>query len=200
LDSAIENGIVFTPEPGRPWLLKARVGCQYVVAVICRDLPLERRYYRWLLFAPSDSKRWERFIRRLRIENEEKLLELAQKLRPKEYNMVKVNAAELWEIARQEGVLTPEVEAYYTQQRKEAVEILINDLEGRDPWQTAQSFDDMTDQQLGIVLDSLDELAFAAFLHYIKPQRIERVRKVAKPDKQALLQILLGKQQGQAQS
>jgi hypothetical protein len=59
-----------------------------------------------LLFAPSYGKKWQAFIKRLKLEGEVELLDFAKKLRLKEVAMVKVNAEELWELARQEGALT----------------------------------------------------------------------------------------------
>ena len=80
LDTGPENGVVFTVDPNRPWLRWATVGYQRIVLIICRDLPIERRYYRWLLFAPSKGKKWSAFIRRLREEGNLELLAIAEQL------------------------------------------------------------------------------------------------------------------------
>jgi hypothetical protein len=191
LDSAAENGIVFTQEPNKPWMLRAKVACQDVVIIICRELPLERRYYSWLLFAPSDSKRWESFIRRLQDESETELLTEAERLRPKEFYRIMQSTQEL---LRQEGVWTPEVQAYYDKQRQEIVEMILSDPNGQDPFGMSFFLKYMDDQQLDMVVNALNRVKFAALLNYLEPEQLERVRRVAKPDKQKFLQLLLDEQ------
>jgi hypothetical protein len=96
LDNAPNNGIVFTVDPKRPWLRWATVGYQRIALIICRDLPIERRFYRWLLFAPSKGKTWSAFIEQLKKEGNLELLGIAEQLRPKEYQKLKINAKDIW--------------------------------------------------------------------------------------------------------
>jgi hypothetical protein len=192
LDNASQNGIVFTVDQARPWLRRAKVGFQNIALLVCRDLPIERPFYRWLLFAPSDGKKWQAFIRKLKVEGESELLEFARKLRPREVAMVKVNADELWELARQEGALTPEVEARLAQEREEAIQIILNDLDNKDYFQMAGFFDDMSDEQLSQMVNALSLLRLAGLVAYLKPEQIERVLPLIKSAKhRQLVQELL---------
>jgi hypothetical protein len=192
LDNAPQNGIVFTLDNKRPWLRWARVGFQNIALIICRDLPVERRFYRWLLFAPSDGKKWAEFIRKLRVEGEEELLELAEQLRPKEFRMMKLNREELWEQARKEGALTPQVEARLAKERAEGIEILLSDLENRDYFQMKASVDPMTDEQLSRMVNSLSPIRLAGLISYLSPVQVQRAISLVKSEKQRrLLKLLL---------
>jgi hypothetical protein len=55
--------------------------------IVCRDLPFDRKYYRWLIFLPSDNAKWQEFVKILFKENEKFYLELLREMRPKEYYM-----------------------------------------------------------------------------------------------------------------
>jgi len=192
LDLAPANGVIFELDQTRPWLRWATVGFQRVALVICRDLPLEKRFYNWLLFAPSQGKKWEAFVERLRLEGEEELLDFARKLRPKEFDMIRMKADELWELMRQEGVLTPEVEAEMAQARAEGVQILLDDLDNKDPYQLALAFNDMTDAQVSQMTAALGSLSLAALVNYLKAPQRARLLSLLKSDKQRdLLQSLL---------
>ena len=81
---ANQRGIIFRAEKERSWLWRAGVGFQDVVIVVCRDLPLEPRYYPWLLFVPVGSQAWKAFVRQLLLENNEPFLKLVRNLKPKE--------------------------------------------------------------------------------------------------------------------
>lgn len=61
LDNASQNGIVFTVDQETSRLRRAKVGFQNIALIVYRDLSVERRFYRWLLFAPSDDKKWQAF-------------------------------------------------------------------------------------------------------------------------------------------
>lgn len=192
LDNAAQNGIVFTTEEGKPWLWRAKIGFQNVALIVCRDLPLESQYYPWLLFAPSDGKKWQAFIRRLVVEKQDELLDFAQKLRPREVSMIRVNSDELWELARREGALTPEVEARLAKERAEAVQIILNDLDNKAPIQIKLFINDMTDAQLVQLLDSLSIRRLAAVAEFMTPEQLARASKLAKTDKQRqLLQFFI---------
>jgi hypothetical protein len=174
LDAARKDGIIFTPEPGRPWLLRTKIGFQNVALVICRDLPFERRYYEWLVFAPSDGKRWKTFIQRLEEEGEKKLLDIAARLRPKEFAVTKATVDDIWEDMRAEGVLTPEVEAHMAQETHEAIEGMLGMLEDIEPFVIGLFFDRMTDAQASRVVNSPSILTLATFLRHFEQPQYER--------------------------
>ncbi len=183
LDNAPANGILFTVDEKQPWLRRAIVGGQRIVLIVCRDLPIERRFYRWLLFAPSDGKKWKEFVRRLKTEDEEELLGLAKQLRPQEFNTVKLDAKEIWEEVRKEGALTPEVEARLARERAKGVEILLSDLENKDYYQMKFSVDDMTDEQLSYMVNTLHPFRLVGLMDYLKPYQIERIMPLIKSEK-----------------
>lgn len=195
LDNAAENGIVFTVAEGKPWLRRAKVGFQNIALIVCRDLPIERQFYRWLLFAPSDGRKWQAFIRRLKLEGEVELLDFAKKLRPREVAVVKLNAEELWELARQEGALTPEVEARLAKERLEAIQIILSDLENKDYFQMEAFYDDMKDEQVAQMINALNSMRLVGFISSLKPYQIERALPLIKSEKQRqLVQGLLSEQ------
>jgi hypothetical protein len=195
LDNAPNNGIVFTIDQERPWLRWATVGCQRIALLVCRDLPIERRFYRWLLFAPSDSKRWSEFIEKLEKEGNQELLDVAEQLRPKEFQMLKINAKEIWEEARREGALTPEVEAHLAKERAEGIEILLNDLDNHAYIQMSLPFDHMTDEQVSRLVNGLSGIRIAGLISYLKPYQIERLLPFIKSETQRQsIQNLLAEQ------
>ena len=53
--------------------------------MVCRDLPLEARYYEWLVFLPSDNQRWPELIRTLAQQGEWDWLQTVRNLHPQEY-------------------------------------------------------------------------------------------------------------------
>jgi hypothetical protein len=193
LEEATKNDIIFTKDPKREWLWWSKVGYQKIAMVICRDLPIEKRFYKWLLFAPSDSNRWHEFVQRLENENELELLDLARQLRPEEFDMatLKRTAAEIWEEMRRVGALTPEVEAELAEQRARGVRGLLLDLDNRADFQIRMAIPDMSDEQLiGLTRDlSLDRLA--AIAAKSKPEQLKRLADAAQePKKRQLLQTL----------
>jgi hypothetical protein len=168
------------------------VGFQRVALVICRDLPVEKRFYNWLLFAPSDSKKWEAFVRQLHLEGEIELLDFAKKLRPKEFVMIKMSADELWELVRQEGGLTPEVEAQLARERAEGVKIILSDLDNKDYIQMKLAFDDMSDEQVSQMVNALSSKRLMGLVGYLKPEQVERALPLVKSAKhRQLIQELL---------
>jgi hypothetical protein len=198
MEIAQANAIIFKPDPDRLWLHWASASFQRVALVVCRDLPLEKRFYNWLLFAPSNSKKWEAFIRRLRLEGEKELLDYAEKLRPKEFEMIRMSAEELWEQLRQEGALTPEVEAQLARERAEAIQILLSDLDNKDYLQMSVLFDDMDEAQVSQMLNALSSLRLVGLISSLKPYQIERAVPLIKSIKQRqLIEQLLSEQSNQ---
>ena len=184
LDNAPDNGIVFTVDPERLWLRWATVGCQKIALLVCRDLPIERRFYRWLLFAPSDSKKWSAFIHRLEEEGNQELLAIAEQLRPKEFRKMNISAKEIWEEARQAGALTPEVEAYLAKERAEGIANMLDNLNQRDFFQMSMSVDYMTDEQISRMVNKLSLIRLIGLINYLKPHQIERLLPHIKSEKQ----------------
>jgi hypothetical protein len=82
-----EKKYKFKSTKSKPWLYRCRVGLQEVRVIVCRDLPFERKYYRWLIFVPSDNPKWQEFVKILFKEREEFYLDLLRQMRPKEYYM-----------------------------------------------------------------------------------------------------------------
>lgn len=60
-----EKGYNFNEVPERKWLRRERFGNQEIALVICELLPVEPKYYPWLLFAPSKSETWRKYIEEL---------------------------------------------------------------------------------------------------------------------------------------
>jgi hypothetical protein len=159
-------------------------------------LPIQRRFYRWLLFAPSDGKRWTEFILKLKKEEgNEELLGIAEQLRPKEFQMLNINAKEIWDEVRREGGLTPEVEAQLARERAEGIEILLNNLDNRDYIQMTLPFDSMTDEQVSRLVNGLSGIRVAGLISYLTPTQIERLLPHIKSEKQRqLIQDLMSEQ------
>lgn len=83
----LEN-LSVTTNPAQPWLLHAQFGPLQIIMVVCRLLPLERKYYAWLLFAPASSRKWREFVKMLIRNGEKALIEQVKSLRLKEYRLM----------------------------------------------------------------------------------------------------------------
>jgi hypothetical protein len=88
LSYAEKRGVIFRQSEGKPWLWTNQNGFQNIAIVACINLPLDKRYEDWLLFAPADSRKWERHIFNLAQRGDRRLLGLARKMRPKEFKML----------------------------------------------------------------------------------------------------------------
>jgi Mg/Co/Ni transporter MgtE len=109
--------------------------------------------------------------------------------------MIKMTADELWELVRQEGALTPEVEAQLARERAEGVKIILSDLDNKDYIQMKLAFDDMNDEQVNQMVNALSLLRLAGLVAYLKPHQIERALPLIKSDKhRQLIQQLLGEE------
>jgi hypothetical protein len=73
--------MLLVPDPATPWLIPAQFGSLQIAIVVCRLLPLERRYYDWLMFDPPTSLKWREFVRMLLRNGERALLEQLKRLR-----------------------------------------------------------------------------------------------------------------------
>ena len=178
---ARQNGISFKIDQQRPWLRWARSAPQTVALVVCRDLPIEQPFYRWLLFAPVKGKKWPAFIERLYNEGNEELLKLAKRLRPEEYKMLKFD--DLMEQARREGLVTAQEEAQLKRKSVKAAAEIAGDLKGRHPLQVAQYFEDMTDADVVKVMDNIELRFLMMYVAYIEPEYFERAKKLAELSK-----------------
>jgi Mg/Co/Ni transporter MgtE len=109
--------------------------------------------------------------------------------------MVRMSAAELWELVRQEGALTPEVEAQLARERAEAIQILLSDLDNKDYLQMSVLFDDMTDEQVRQMLNSLNPLRQIGLISSLNPRQVERALPLIEAEEQRqLVRSLLAKQ------
>ena len=101
--------------------------------------------------------------------------------------MIKMSVDELWELVRQEGALTPEVEAELAQERAEAIQILLSDLDNKDYLQMSVLFDDMSDEQAGQMLNALSPLRQIGLISTLKPYQVERALPLIKAQEQRQL-------------
>jgi len=74
------------------WLLRCDLGGIEVAIVICRLLPLERRYYWWLMFAPVSSQKWANFVTMLVEQGDLEMLKVVAKIRPVEVSAMTIEA------------------------------------------------------------------------------------------------------------
>ncbi len=81
----------------RHWEWWARVGLQNVLLIVCRDLPIEPRYYEWLIFAPADSTKWRDLVIALAREHNIEVLQQIYNMRPKEFEIMKPNVDKIIE-------------------------------------------------------------------------------------------------------
>ncbi len=88
---------------GQPWLLQCKVGLVDVVVVICHKMPLEKIYYPWLIFMPTNNAKWQKLVERLLAEGQFKLLLAMQRMRPKEFQMVEISNERWEELIEQMG-------------------------------------------------------------------------------------------------
>jgi hypothetical protein len=63
VEESTGRGIIFNKTAGKKWLYTARVGFQDVAIVVCRDLPLEPKFYKWLIFALLTVRLGNRLLR-----------------------------------------------------------------------------------------------------------------------------------------
>ncbi len=92
---AAKKGVSFKPDEAKPWLWRNQNGFQNIAIVVCRDLPIEKPYYLWLTFAPTDSLKWDAFVGEMIKQQNQPVLEVLQSLKPKEFAMVEEKYKEL---------------------------------------------------------------------------------------------------------
>jgi len=80
-----ERGFKFETDAGREWQRRYKIGLQEVVVIICGEMPIEEKYFEWLMFAPSDGKTWRDAVKAMVQLGRWELLERVQRIRPKEF-------------------------------------------------------------------------------------------------------------------
>lgn len=78
-------------EQGQPWLWQARFAVQEIAIVVCRDLPLEAQFYDWLVFVPSDNKRWPETVKEFLRARRADLFDFARRLHPEEFEKMNLD-------------------------------------------------------------------------------------------------------------
>jgi hypothetical protein len=196
LEEAARNGIIFSRDAEREWLWWTTVGYQKIALVVCRDLPIEKRFYKWLLFAPSESNKWRDFIHHLEDESNAELLRLAKTLRPEDFSMAKRTADEIWEEVRQMGALTPEVEADLARQRQRGIEIILADLEHKSHYQIKFVVKHMNKEQAARLVEGLPIARIAVLPMFLEHKDLKKLKEAAQnPKKKQILEWLLEDQE-----
>jgi hypothetical protein len=80
------NGIKIETDPENAWLLRTVYGTLKIAFVICRLLPLEEKFFRWLIFAPTDSIKWEEFVKMIVLEDKVEIVDFFEYFRYKEFS------------------------------------------------------------------------------------------------------------------
>jgi len=109
------------------WLLRCQLGGIEIAIVVCRLLPLERRYYWWLIFAPTTSPEWKNFVTTMLEQGEREIIDQVKRLRPKEYK--KVATSFLEDLKGR----SPEEQAERTKDLSEIIELELGALEEMNP-------------------------------------------------------------------
>ena len=126
-----KEGCRFKQVNGYKWLWRAKVGLQNVAVVVCRDLPFEERYFKWLGFAPTTCKNWRKLVATLvRTGSDWELLNLLEGMRPKEVRKIMDKTIDEMSI---EGSLPPEYRAQLEANRLEVAEYVLTRLSKRLP-------------------------------------------------------------------
>lgn len=111
LAQARRRRIPLWQEEGKPWLWRAEVGFLDVAIIVCRNLPIEQKYYNWLAFAPTDTIKWQEFVGVLYDQGEWELLYSIKNMRPKELEMTfTTSGKDINQIAREMGIELPDID------------------------------------------------------------------------------------------
>lgn len=87
-----EKGVAgFRRSKEQPWLWRGSFRFQEIAIVVCRDLPLEPRFYDWLAFVPSDNRRWPETIKMFLEEERFDLLTMMMRMHPKEFKAMQLD-------------------------------------------------------------------------------------------------------------
>ncbi len=126
-----QENIIFTTTTERPWLFEAQVGLQKVVIVVCRNLPIEEKFLRWLVFAPSNTKKWKDLIVALLRQGGMTWLKRMERLKPREFGEYMASRDILELMAA--GVYAPEVVKEYNEDMVAGAGFLIQAIRERYP-------------------------------------------------------------------
>lgn len=127
IDHLVAEGTPVRGDPTMPWLLRCKVWSLNIAIIVCRLLPLEKRYYDWLLFAPADSVKWREFVKMLIRTGDRNMIEQIKKLRLKEFKLMS------FDIAEELKGLSPQEQEERKRDWMELIETEFNMLEKWDP-------------------------------------------------------------------
>jgi len=102
-----------------PWLILCKCGLVEIMIVTCHQLPFEKRYYPWLVFTPSDNKRWREVIQLFLEQEQYQYLAAMRSIRVKEFAMLDLSSIQ-WENIISH--LSPEKRAQLENEQEEASE------------------------------------------------------------------------------
>ncbi len=169
-DSLLEHlkkeNLSVTSDQAQPWLLHSQFGPLQIAIVVCRLLPLERKFYDWLLFAPASSVKWREFVKMLIRNGEKALIEQVKMLRLKEYRLMTMEFTEMLKD------LTPEERA---EREKDWLDLIEAEL---------------------IVSEEMNQGALSEVLSRLKPQTLlsgltpEKIASLTPEQRQKLLALL----------
>jgi hypothetical protein len=169
----------FIQDEKRRWLWHGTCFFQPMLIVVCRDLPLEPKYYEWLVFVPAGTQRWREIIQMFKEDNQFNLLLLMRKLRPKEFDMV----IDVDEIIRQ---LPNEERAQWEEEWGELMEreLLKNpdgilgpvsrNLAKLTPEQFAKLTENATPEQFAKLTENATPEQFAKLTENATPEQLEK--------------------------
>jgi hypothetical protein len=123
-----DEGLEFISHENTPWLYYCKVGWQNRIVVVCRSLPLEKRFFNWLLFSPADSTKWEEFVKMLARRGELELLAKVRDLRPREFKLLE---AEIMNLLYSE--LSPDERVRYREEKLDLIQFELELLWKEDP-------------------------------------------------------------------
>lgn len=151
LKTAPQEGCPFVRNKDRPWLYEGRFGFQEVRIVNCEKLPIEKRYFPWLLFAPAKSRKWRDYIVELERQNNKPLLQAARVMRPKEYAMVLKDIERLLDATE----LSPAEFEQLERDRLDAIKILLKGKKARRRRLLAQILGELDPEELTQIMSEI---------------------------------------------
>ncbi len=167
-----ERGFIFEADGGREWQRRCKVGLQEVVIIICGEMPIEERYFEWLMFAPSDGKTWHDAIKAMVLLEKWELLERVQRLRPKEFAAM---SSDFMKVLEQYG---PREKRRLNRDRAAAVKIYLDYFKKEEP----EMYEQILTEQIRPGLTAEERLAG------LNPE--ERLAGLNPEERQALLKLL----------
>jgi len=166
------------------WLIRCRLGGIEVAIVVCRLLPLERRYYWWLIFAPSDTPKWKGFVTSMLEQGEREIIDQVKRLRPKEYKKV---ATSFLEDLKGRSL---EEQAERTKDLREIIELELGALEEMNPQEANKVVSKLKPQTLvaGLTPEQIADTLTPNQLTALKPE--QRLAGLTPQERKKLLEFL----------